>query len=82
MRSRASLASVSVKLADEFAAVLVAEVQGDISCVEFEHVPGVPAEGVPRGRAEIDVAEGQECSERGSSAASSKMGGSACRAVS
>lgn len=35
---------VAVELPDEFAAVLVAEVERDIARVKLEHVPGVPAE--------------------------------------
>ena len=48
---------MAVQLADEFAAVLVAEVQRDVAGVEFEHIPRVPAEVVAGGGVEVDVAE-------------------------
>jgi hypothetical protein len=44
---------VPVQLADQFAAVPVAEVQSDVAGVELEHVP---AEVVPGGGVEVDVA--------------------------
>jgi hypothetical protein len=62
---------VAVQLAHEFAAVAVAEVERDISRVEFEDVPGVPAEVVAGRGVEVDVAEAGEpdespCSRRDS----------------
>jgi hypothetical protein len=52
-----SCVRVPVGLSHELAAVLVAEVEGDIASVEVEHVPGVPTEVVPRRGVEVDLAE-------------------------
>ncbi len=38
---------VAVELADQFSAVLVAEVQRDVAVVQLQDVPRVPAEVVP-----------------------------------
>lgn len=46
-----------IELADEFAAVLVPELERDHTVGKLEDVEGVPAEVVARGGVEIDVAE-------------------------
>jgi hypothetical protein len=62
---------VAVQLPHRLAAVLVAEVQRDVARVQFQDVPGVPAEVVPSGGVEVHLAKSgaaaRRRSERGSS---------------
>jgi hypothetical protein len=48
---------VPIELAHQLTAVLVAEVEGDVSRVELEDLPGVPAEVVAGRGVEVGVAE-------------------------